>query len=66
MQLKIFDEDIYIVSYWHYEFDNNGTYIKTHLTKFTEIIEDYRLIEFISMLKLTCCKNIKTEKAVQN
>lgn len=63
MALKLFDDEYFQVSYWAFEFDKNGNYIKTHLSKFTEIIANYRLPEFISMLKCIGSKNIQIKKA---
>lgn len=56
MQLSLFN---YTVSYWAHPFDKNGNEIKNVMCLYIEQKTEYKLHDFISMLKLIDSKNIK-------
>jgi hypothetical protein len=60
-QLTLFDisEKYFIVSYWAHPFDKNGNEIKNVMCKWVEEKSEYKLSDFIHMLKLVDCKNIQ-------
>lgn len=62
MQLKLFEDEQVKVTYWHYPFNDMGNYDYSVMVKFTQIITENRLPEFLKMLSVMGSYNIKYEK----
>jgi hypothetical protein len=58
-QLKLFEDRMYLITYWTHPFNSEGEYIKEYMQKFEELIPEHRLYDFVSMLNIINCRNIK-------
>jgi hypothetical protein len=57
-QLKLFDDELYEISYWAYPFDKKGNYIFTRMEKYIDIKKEHELKDFIKDLELLNYMNI--------
>ena len=58
-QLKLFDDIVYRITYWHYPFNDKGEYIHTRLDLYEEILPEHKLKDMLRCLYITNCVNIK-------
>lgn len=61
-QLKLFEDRMYLVTYWAHPFNKQLNYIKSILTKYEEQIPEHKLNEFIKYLELLKYKNIQVKE----
>lgn len=58
-QIPLWPEARIKVEYWHYPFDIEGNYIFERMDKFTEIVLENRLPDYLSMLNIIGAVGVK-------
>lgn len=61
-QLKLFEDRMYLITYWAHPFNKKGYHIENVMQKWEETIPEHRLKDMLWQLELCECVNIKCKE----